>query len=468
MRETRSGIDIPVALAACGLAGIGWFATSLPIAIPLGLLPFALFFTVRKPFFLVVLFVCFSFFRIHEAYPQLYPLRIPQLLALAVLASLGWKLATRRIETFMTRELKLFLAFSAFVTIGVVFASNIGIARGYWTGTFSKIVIMVLAISWLVTDTRQAKIAARIFVLCGMAVAAVAISNKHAGIGLVEGTRVTIGRAMGSMLGDPNDLALVLTFPISFAMALAIGAAMTRGDRVLGAVALPVLILGVLYTQSRGGLLGMVAVFGVFGWNRVQNKFVLASAGAIAGGLLFILAGVGDRSVVAASESAVDESSMGRLYAWQAAFNMALAHPLTGVGLNNFYPNYFFYSPHWDGKNHAVHSTWFGVVAESGFVGLAIFASLVFVTARLAIRAYAALRDRAGDSEALALAGVIEGLLAGLAGFVASGTFLTMGFVWPFYILFALTVATARCASRILQETPSQSSTAASSVARIT
>ena len=456
MQQEGFGRDVLIALSVCLFAGAGWYVTKLPIGIALGLLPFGFVFIFRQPFLLVVLFVCFSFFRIHEAYPQLYPLRIPQLLALAVLASLAWKLWSREVQTFMTKELKLFLAFFVIITVDVVMASNVGEAKAYWTGTFSKIALMVFVIAWLVTDTKQVKVAARIFVLCGIAVAAVAIFNKHAGIGLVEGTRVTISRAMGSMLGDPNDLSLVLTFPISFATALAIGPAMKKSDRLLGIIALPILLLGVIYTQSRGGLLGSMAVFGVFGWNRVRNKFLLIGIGAVAAAAMFVLAGVGDRAVVAASDSAVDESSMGRLYAWGAAWNMALANPFTGVGLNNFYPNYYFYSSHWDGKNHAVHSTWFGVLAEAGFIGLGVFIALVVAAARLAMRSFASLYRQKDNRDALALGGVLEGLLAGLAGFSASGTFLTMGFVWPFYILFALIVAAGQIASRILQDAPLQ------------
>ncbi|MGB0360640.1 MAG: hypothetical protein ACPGEF_04425, partial [Endozoicomonas sp.] len=44
----------------------------------------------------------------------------------------------------------------------------------------------------------------------------VAVSNKLNGIGLVEGSRVTISRHLQSQIGDPNDLSLVLLFPVSF------------------------------------------------------------------------------------------------------------------------------------------------------------------------------------------------------------------------------------------------------------
>lgn len=435
-----------LALAVCAVAGLSWIALKTPLAaLALGLAPFGALFVFRYPVIVVIGFVVFSLFRIHEAYPQLYSLRIPQLLALAALSTIAFQLFTRRLTPFLTPELKLCLGFFALVTIGVVAASNMGLAIGFWTGTTVKIGIMVFAIAWLMRRPGDLALAARIFAVAGLLVAIVAIQNRHAGIGLVEGTRVTIGRDIGSMLGDPNDLALVLLFPTSFAVAMVLRRGLGPLDRVLGALALGAVVLGIVYTQSRGGLLGLMAVLGVYAWNRTRNKALLIVGSAIAGGVLFALAGVGDRSVVAAANG-MDESSMGRIYAWQAAFNMALSNPMTGVGLDNFYANYFFFSPHWDGKNHAVHSTWFGVLAETGFLGLGMFLTLVVSTALLALRSERASRSHAidGDRDTAWIGAAREALLAGLAGFVVSGTFLTMGFIWPFYILHALIVAADR------------------------
>ncbi|MCP5978834.1 hypothetical protein NL364_30535, partial [Klebsiella pneumoniae] len=82
------------------------------------------------------------------------------------------------------------------------------------------------------------------------------IDNWFDGEGLVEGTRVTIGRAMGSVLGDPNDLSLALLFPLSFAVALAVGR-VNVVDRLIGLAGTSTILLGILFTQSRGGLLGV-------------------------------------------------------------------------------------------------------------------------------------------------------------------------------------------------------------------
>ena len=57
-------------------------------------------------------------------------------------------------------------------------------------------------------------------VLSGACVGAVTVSNKLNGIGLVELTRATVARELGSPLGDPNILAMTLTFSLSFCLSL--------------------------------------------------------------------------------------------------------------------------------------------------------------------------------------------------------------------------------------------------------
>ena len=137
---------------------------------------------------------------------------------------------------------------------------------------------------------------------------------------------------------------------------------------------------------------------------------------------------------------------MGRLYAWEAAFKMALDNPLTGVGLNNFFSNYFFYSSHWDGLNHAVHSTWFGVLAETGFLGFIVFI-IVIASLLITTRQTLARINQCSDNVTPALHSAAYAVYAGLIGTIVSGTFLTQGFNWPIYILAALTV----CVSHVSQ-----------------
>ena len=439
----------------CALLGLVWNLIPHPLIILIvGLAPVAIIGVLYVPFVVCLGFIIFSFFRIHEAFPFLMPFKIPLLLALASLGALAWHLIiTRSIKPFLTEELKWFLVFFALVTIGLGFASNRGMAIGMYTGSYSKIAIMVFAIAWMVREEKQFALLARMIVIAGIAIGLVALNNKANGIGLVEGTRVTIARDMRSVLGDPNDLALVLSFPISFAAGLALTKGLSRGSRLLGVVGYLVIANAILATQSRGGLLAIVAVSGVFALYRIKSKLTIMILGGVALLALLAMAGISDRSSGGASESGIDESAQGRLYAWEAAFNMANTHPLTGVGLSNFTSNYFFYSPHWDGMNHAVHSTWFGVMAETGYLGLAVFLTLAIklvISMRRLVNGLLPLYQTGRCSAVLF--STAQATLAGLAGFMVSGTFLTQGFTWPLYILLAVSVAVSTAGNRIIQQ----------------
>lgn len=440
----------------CLLMGGVWFVVPHPIvAVCLAFIPLGALFVINKTYWLVILFVVFSFFRIHEAIPQLYAFKLPLLLSLGALSALMWHtLISKALKPYWHRSLSWLALFWFLVTIGLVFASNRGIAIQEFKGIYWKIMVMTLAIVWLVNSLENLAKTSTIIILSGTLIGVVAISNSINGVGLVEGTRVTIGRDIGSMLGDPNDLALVLMFPMAFAISQATTKGISKLHRFIGALACLVLLYAVIATQSRGGLLGSIAVLGIFALSIIRSKVTLIGLGTIAAIGLYFAAGISDRASGGAAEAGIDASAMGRLYAWEAAFKMALHNPLTGVGLNNFYSNYFFYSPHWDGLNHAVHSTWFGVLAETGFLGLIVFVILIcslLMTARKTLKQI----KKSGEKVNPILYSSAFAVYAGLIGTIVSGTFLTQGFNWPIYILSALTVCVAHVSQTECQnETP--------------
>jgi O-antigen ligase len=333
--------------------------------------------------------------------------------------------------------------FFILVLVGIFVASNRPVALEYFKGIYWKIIIMTFAIAWLSRTASDFNLASRLITFFGVLVGLVALYNSANGIGLVEGTRVTIGRAIGSMLGDPNDLALVLMFPVAFATSLVMTNRLGRTTKVFGLVAVMVLFSAVIATQSRGGLLGIMMIFAVYGYRRIKSKTLFFSIGIIVAIALFVLADISDRASGGAAEVGIDESAMGRIYAWQAAFGMALDNPLTGVGINNFFSNYFAYSPHWDGLNHAVHSTWFGVLAETGILGLIIFLTFTVMLVKTSINSLYRIEQNLNQVDPTIHA-TAQAVLAGLLGTVVSATFLTQGFTWPIYILLAMVVAIAQ------------------------
>ena len=448
-----NGVKVLVACAlSCLLCSVLFIMPHPIVILVLTLVPVALVLVLKLPFVVCLGFILFSFFRLHEAFPVLMPFKIPLLMALSSLLALGWHLViTRSIKPFLTPELTLFLIFFILVTLGIAFASNRGLAIAAYTGSYVKIGIMTFAIAWLIRSEKEFAVTCNMIVICGIAIALVAINNKANGIGLVEGTRVTIGRDIGSVIGDPNDLALVLSFPISFAAGLALTKGRGRFSRLLGASGYFIIASGIIATQSRGGLLAIVAVSSVFAFYKIRSKLLIACLGGVGMIVLVVFAGITDRSSGGTAESGVDESAQGRLYAWQAALRMANTHPFSGVGLDNFTMNYFFYSPHWDGMNHAVHSTWFGVLAETGYIGLCVFLILIYKTVRNLFNTVNGLKplyEQGRCSPVLFCSA--QSVLAGLAGFIASGTFLTQGFTWPIYILLALSIAVQQQTKKLI------------------
>ena len=410
-----------------------------PIAVfALLLLPFAAFTAVKVSVAFIIFFILFSFFRLHEAFPVLMPLKIPKLLALASLLGIAWHLfISQKLKPHWHTNHLIFFAWFIWLTICVFSAANRGLALEYWSGVLIKVLIMVFAISWWMTSLQHFNVIRIGIMISGSAIALVALSNKMNGIGLVEGTRVTISRELRSQLGDPNDLSLVMMFPVSFLAAEVFDSSAHKIRRFIALICLIVAISGVIATQSRGGLLGIAAVLSFFIYQKIKNPIIVGCIGAVGMLAMIVFAGISDRQSGGAHEDGVDESAMGRIYAWHAAINMALSNPLTGVGVNNFVANYFFYSPHWDGKNHAVHSTWFQVLGETGIVGMFIFIALITCIYRSLNRVFL-INKQLNDEKIAVNAKALKG---GLIGFMVSGTFLTQAFTWPIYIILALTIA---------------------------
>jgi len=435
------------------VVGLLWYETKMwvvPVAFILA--PLFLIILLKIPFYIVITFIIFSYFRIHEAFPVLIPLRIPLAFSLMSFFVLGWQIyLTNSIKVYWSRELTFVCLFLGWALFGIAFAYNRNAAFTLFSDVIVKVWVMTIAICWLVRTIHHFRIATYLYVMAGTIIGLKAINNKLQGIGLVEGTRVTISRELGSLIGDPNDLSLVLLFPMSFTLSNLLQPNISKYHRALLAVAYVILFWAIIATQSRGGLMGIMAVIGYFAVKRIKHKVYILAGAALLLPILVVMAGIAGRSSGGAAEAGIDESAMGRIYAWIAAWGMAIENPFTGVGVNNFYLNYYLFSPFWDGKNHSVHSTWFQVLAETGFVGLGLLIMLIVAIFRQLWRTE--VNSRALPvSERNTIVTCNDGIFAGLVAFCVAGTFLTQSFTWPLYILLSMNVALAKILSEKLKD----------------
>ncbi len=207
--------------------------------------------------------------------------------------------------------------------------------------------------------------------------------------------------------------------------------------------------IGVLYrgltTYSRGGFLAAIAMGLIYVIR--SPKRVPAFAGAAVAAVVIMLAlpqAYWDRmSTVGGIETqegnvVYDESAAGRLYFWKVAIQMANDN-LIGVGPGSFqeaYPTYDETDGRF-GEKRAVHSAWFGTVAELGYGGLFVMLSAIAL-AWLATARAQSLANR--DQVPKELGHIGAGLEASLIAYIVGASFLNMQYVEMFWHLIGLTM----------------------------
>jgi putative inorganic carbon (HCO3(-)) transporter len=446
--RTSASNQTTIGILAAGAVGLIWWLNPEPL-LPLFIAVFfiAAVSAIRQPFWICLAFIVLSFFRLHEAFAFLYPLHLPFAIAVITIGAVIWHVIIAKSSTpYWASQLEWFLLFFCTASLGVFFAFDRTLASNYWIDVFSKIGLMTLAFAWLPRRPGEFIIAAKVFAATGALVACVGIYNKLNGIGLVESSRVTIGRELNSLLGDPNDLALVLLFPLSFCLSFAIHRCGGR-MRVFGLATGLLVLLAIVFTQSRGGLIGVLAVLASSFAQKSRSKLAVILIALIIGAVLYQAMGLSARIGESGEDGGLDASAADRLEAWKVAVRMAVSRPFTGVGLANFASSFSSFGSLSSGETIVAHSTWFGVLGETGFAGFVAFVGMVFWTIRSVLRSHrvvTGLRLITQTADVELISAFSSGLLSGLAGFCAAGSFLTQGFTWPLYILVGLSAAFER------------------------
>lgn len=206
----------------------------------------------------------------------------------------------------------------------------------------------------------------------------------------------------------PNQLAMYLEHIGPMFLALAIGprgclpedgwwylSSRLRPFWVLG---FGMTMVGLILSQSRGGLVGMIAgVLAVLALTRPgvrlslvrfaplglvgATAFLTISIGIVASGVTSFSSG---ETLVTPGNFAVQE----RLSHWTAAVEMAKAKPLLGIGAGNFDENYRDFTQEWRfriGRGHA-HDTYLHFLAQSGVAGLTAYIALLLGVSLIIVR----------------------------------------------------------------------------------
>jgi O-antigen ligase len=141
-----------------------------------------------------------------------------------------------------------------------------------------------------------------------------------------------------------------------------------------------------------------------------------------------------------------------RMLSWRAGWDMFIDNPL-GVGGNNFQ----FRFPEYQSEEFArgmwgrvAHSLWFTLIPELGIFGILIYFSLLKYNIKDIL--YVKKIDPGDDRDLLYLKSISAAMLASLAGYFASGTFLSVLYYPHYWYLSAIIVAMTKISGRLIQK----------------
>ena len=280
------------------------------------------------------------------------------------------------ISTFITNVKFKFTLFAGLLSMVAVhsltsslFSDYSNVAFYYWT-EFIKVVAISYLITMLVRSEKDFKIT--------LIVISLSLGMEGAKQGWVQLilSPGTVNNNTHASLGDNNDVAvgMLMIVPVLFAL-------YQTAERKLIKYGFAFLAIGVIYralsTYSRGGFLTFFTMCIIY-WFRSQHKIRTLFVVVLISILLLPLfpQKFWDRmDTITASGEEREGSAAGRLYFWKIGFEMAQNYPLFGIGHNAYREAYdaFDNSGGLYGTKRSVHSAWFGIMSEWGFIGFILF-----------------------------------------------------------------------------------------------
>ena len=282
----------------------------------------------------------------------------------------------------------------------------------YWMGGAMALVIISMGISTLFAPhlgaaVRATLMAAEYLVALGIAFAAYAcdpdesllrnvLAIETIVVALVAFAQIIIGAPQGEflfgyafartsgLLEGPNQLAGYLGVMLAVPLTLIV----LRQSRPIERAALVVGILALLFTLSRGGMLGFAVMVAILLAMRAlpTRRALVATVAAIAWGVVALIVLLGAGLWLWHEHAGIGQTAMlyngglgTRTELWYAAYALWARHPILGVGPGNFellVGNMFL------GVRTHANSQLLQALCEQGLIGLAALAALITVTLR--------------------------------------------------------------------------------------
>jgi O-antigen ligase len=396
------------------------------------------------------LFTLLLYLRPNEMFPEVFG-TFPLIKIVAVLALAAYaisRLTRGQSLTIWPLELKML---GAIVLLGIIFmpiAQAPQDSIDVLTDNLLKIVCIFVLMINLINTRARLRLFFKLVVVCGVVLAVFAIRNYMTGsVGVKSGR---IWGVVGGMFGNPNDLAA------SFDMLLPLGiflAMSNRGlKRALYIIACVLLAASVVLTFSRSGFLGLLTAGSVVVWKLGRDRRALsATVFILVLGVFVAVAPEGYAGRIKSIfniESDPTGSAQLRRNQLDRAIDMAMRHPVVGIGLGN----YHIYSL----REQRAHNSYLEISAELGVAGLIAYLILIFAPLRAlgrierentrpaptrAVRTSRPARATDEDREMREFRYLSISLQAAIAAYLVCSFFASLQYQWYLYYLVAYAIA---------------------------
>lgn len=377
-------------------------------------------------------------------FPILGTMRIALLAAgLAIAAHVMDRLVTQQPITSSSRELTLAMLLVGWSTITIPVSYWPGGSVGVLTDVYLKAVAFFWLIGTVLFNVQRVRMFCWTLIICSVPLALTGIGNYLDGATLttgVTGFERIAGYVGGSgLVGNPNDLALMLNLIIPIAGGLALSET-RRLPRYFAIGAMLLSAVTVILTFSRAGFLALATTFVVFLVSLMrQGRSVGGAIALLVGALIvvpFLPQGYTDRlSTITDIEADKTGSAEGRWRDFQVALGVVAANPVVGVGLGQ---DILAMNEQRGEDWTAVHNAYLQSAVDLGIPGLLLFAWLhvsCYRTARRVERACEATPSLAD------LGNIATGARIALMTFVVAAFFHPIAYQFYFFTVAGLAVA---------------------------
>ncbi len=351
----------------------------------------------------------------------------------AVVTIVAFLFSREKKEMVWTRETVLLLMFIGWMLVTTLFSFYPDHAWLQWNKVW-KIQLMVFLTAMIIKERQHLH----------WMIWIIALSLGYYGVKggiftIVHGGQFRVQGPAGTFFGGNNEMALVLAMLVPLIRYLHLQEP-RKWIRLGLASAMVLSGVAAIGSQSRGGMLAMAAM-GLFLWLKSRHKLVTGLYMVVA---VAITAAVMPQEWYDRMDSIKnyqqDESALGRINAWHTSFNVAKDR-VTGGGFEMFQARTFRqYAPE-PFRVHDVHSIYFEVLGEHGFIGLGMFLLLaVFAW----LRANQVIRVCKNDPEKKWAADLAAMIQVSLIGYGTGGAFLGLAYFDLTYHLMIVLVLTAK------------------------